>query len=88
MWADKADSDINIRWTKEFWAALRPYLADAAYVNYLGQIEEEGIRVAYGKKYDRLAELKAQYDPTNFFCMNQNIKPSRAASIAGGAGER
>lgn len=82
MWDSAEDTDVNIRWTREFWEAMRPFLADAAYVNYLGEVEEEGIRAAYGKKYERLAALKAKYDPTNFFCMNQNIKPSHVAPAA------
>jgi len=73
---ERPTQTFNIRWTREFWEAMKPFLADAAYVNYLGEVEEEGIRAAYGKKYERLAALKAKYDPTNFFCMNQNIKPS------------
>ena len=82
MWTDPKDSEANIQWTRKFWEAMKPFLADAAYVNYLGDVDEEGIRVAYGKKYARLAALKEKYDPTNFFCMNQNIKPSGAASAA------
>ena len=41
---------------------------------------EEGddrIRATYGKNYDRLAKVKKRYDPTNFFHVNQNIKPAR-----------
>jgi FAD/FMN-containing dehydrogenase len=82
MWDSAADTDVNIRWTREFWEAMRPFLADAAYVNYLGEVDEEGIRAAYGNKYERLAALKAKYDPTNFFSMNQNIKPSHVAPTA------
>jgi FAD/FMN-containing dehydrogenase len=63
---------------------MQPCLADAAYVNYLGEINEESVRAAYGQKYERLAALKAKYDPTNFFSMNQNIKPSHAARTATG----
>lgn len=80
MWTDAADTDANIRWTRDFWTAMHPFLADAVYVNYLGEVNDEGVRAAYGKKYERLATLKAKYDPTNFFRMNQNIKPSQQAS--------
>jgi FAD/FMN-containing dehydrogenase len=80
-WTEAADTDANIRWTREFWDAMRPFLADAAYVNYLGDVEEEGVRAAYGRKYQRLAELKNKYDPTNFFHMNQNIRPACVALV-------
>jgi FAD/FMN-containing dehydrogenase len=82
MWTDAKESDANIRWTRLFWDAMKPFLAEAAYVNYLGDVEEEGIRIAYGRKYERLAALKQKYDPTNFFCINQNIKPRAAAASA------
>jgi FAD/FMN-containing dehydrogenase len=80
MWTDPKDTDANIQWTREFMQAMQPFLADAAYVNYLGEVTDEGVRMAYGQKYERLAALKAKYDPTNFFCLNQNIKPTQAAS--------
>jgi FAD/FMN-containing dehydrogenase len=79
-WEKAADNDINIRWTRDFWKAMAPYLADGVYVNYLGELDERDVHAAYGKKYERLAVLKTKYDPTNFFRMNQNIKPSRAAA--------
>jgi FAD/FMN-containing dehydrogenase len=31
---------------------------------------------AYGPNYDRLAEIKAKYDPKNLFRMNQNVVPA------------
>jgi len=76
-WTDPAEHDKNIRWTREFWEAMRPYESEAAYVNYLDIDEQDRIRAVYGEKYDRLAALKNQYDPTNFFRLNQNIKPMR-----------
>jgi hypothetical protein len=82
MWTDPNESDANIRWTRTFWNAMKPFLAEGAYVNYLGDVEEEGVRAAYGKKYERLAVLKQKYDPTNFFCSNQNIKPRATAGAA------
>ena len=83
MWTDAAEADANIRWTREFWEAMKPVLADAAYVNYLGEVTEENVRIAYGHKYDRLAALKAKYDPTNFFSLNQNIKPKPVETSIG-----
>jgi FAD/FMN-containing dehydrogenase len=82
MWTNPNESNVNIEWTRKFWEAMKPFFAEAVYVNYLGDVEEEGVRSAYGKKYERLAALKQKYDPTNFFCMNQNIKPSGAAGTA------
>jgi FAD/FMN-containing dehydrogenase len=76
IWKDPADSDTNIRWTREFFDAMKPFLADGAYVNYLGETGEEGVRAAYGAKYERLATLKKKYDPGNLFRVNQNIKPA------------
>jgi len=80
MWMDPKEADVNIQWTREFMQAMQPFLADAAYVNYLGEVTDDGVRMAYGQKYERLAALKAKYDPTNFFCLNQNIKPTQAAT--------
>jgi FAD/FMN-containing dehydrogenase len=74
-WDRTADSDANIRWTRELFDAMQPHLADAVYVNYLGDEGHDRVRAAYGTKYERLVALKNKYDPTNFFCMNQNIRP-------------
>jgi FAD/FMN-containing dehydrogenase len=82
MWSDPADTEVNVAWTREFFAAMRPYLADAAYVNYLSEMEDEALRAAYGQKYERLAALKAKYDPTNFFSSNHNIRPDRAIGLS------
>jgi FAD/FMN-containing dehydrogenase len=76
-WTDPAASAANIRWTREVWGAMQPFASEAAYINYLGAEEQDRIRAAYGAaKYDRLVALKNRYDPTNFFCLNQNIRPT------------
>ena len=47
-----------------------------AYVNFLGDEGEGRVRAAYpGNTWNRLAAIKAQYDPQNLFRMNQNIPP-------------
>ncbi len=63
------------RWARDYWSALGPYHT-SVYVNFLMEEGEERIRQAYGAgKYERLKELKRKYDPTNFFRLNQNIRP-------------
>lgn len=76
MSPNPADTEKNTRWAREFWTAMQPYLGGRVYVNYLGAGEADRIREAYGANYDRLAALKKKYDPTNFFRLNQNIRPA------------
>jgi FAD/FMN-containing dehydrogenase len=74
---DGRDSDAITRWARRIAEAVSPYLEDGVYVNYLGEGEgDERIRAAYGPNYERLAAVKAKYDPTNLFNSNQNIKPA------------
>jgi hypothetical protein len=62
----------------------RPFAAQGAYVNYLGGDEGvDGLKAAYGAKLAWLAALKAKFDPTNLFRMNQNIAP---AAVVQGTG--
>jgi hypothetical protein len=76
-WVSPSESEKNIQWTRECWEAMRPFLAADSYGNYLADEGEAVARAAYGPNYDRLAALKNKYDPTNFFRLNHNIKPSQ-----------
>ena len=76
IWIDPADSEKNIKWTRELWEAMQPFVEQTVYVNNLGEEGDERVRAAYGPNYERLAALKNKYDPTNFFRLNQNIKPT------------
>jgi FAD/FMN-containing dehydrogenase len=80
-WSNPSDTDKNIAWTREFFDAMRPHLANASYVNYIGDEGVDGVKSSYGaEKFARLAAIKLKYDPANLFRMNQNIPPvSRAA---------
>jgi FAD/FMN-containing dehydrogenase len=75
-WTEQAEADENVRWTRDLWGAMRPFESEAAYVNYLDADEQDRTRAVYGGRYERLAALKKKYDPTNFFRLNQNIKPA------------
>ena len=74
------------RWVRSFWEALRPYaLGIGSYVNGMAEFEEDRVRAAYGAaKYQRLAKIKADYDPENVFHHNANIKPALASGSATG----
>lgn len=76
QWMDPEATVGCSAWTRESYARLEPFVGAGRYVNYLG--DDEGgdpVLAAYGPNYKRLQEIKTKYDPTNFFHMNQNIKP-------------
>jgi hypothetical protein len=81
-WESASESEKNIQWTRECWEAVRPFLVEDSYGNYVSDEGDAFARAAYGPNYERLAKLKNKYDPTNFFHMNHNIKPSQAAPAA------
>ena len=77
-WVDPAEDASNVRWAREFVAALEPYSDGSRYLNFAG-FQEEGeamMRSSFGPHYDRLLALKRRYDPTNLFRLNQNIDPA------------
>jgi FAD/FMN-containing dehydrogenase len=74
---DPANRDRITAWARDYFNALHPYSVGGAYVNFMMEEGEERIRAAYRGNYDRLAAAKAQYDPGNFFNVNQNIRPKK-----------
>lgn len=77
MWENPGDDERNIRWVRDVWEAMKPFAAGGYYVNYDSDAEIDKVKSAYGaRKYERLAAIKKKYDPTNFFRLNQNIKPA------------
>jgi FAD/FMN-containing dehydrogenase len=72
------ESEVHGPWVDGFARALHQG-DDGAYVNFLGDEGKERIRAAYpGATWDRLRQIKARYDPTNLFRLNQNIPPAAA----------
>ena len=78
LWEDAADDEKNLDWARSFWSDMQRHSNGRAYLNFAG-LGEEGdtlIRASHGQaNYDRLVALKKQYDPSNLFRLNQNIKP-------------
>ncbi|TMG01364.1 MAG: hypothetical protein E6I06_15830, partial [Chloroflexi bacterium] len=74
-WEDPADDEARIAWGRAAIGALKAFMGTGTYVNDVVEADTNGAQI-YGKaKYERLVRLKRQYDPDNFFRLNQNIKP-------------
>jgi len=74
-WETAAQDDLVIRWSRDFYRTAAPYATGGVYVNFMTEEESDRVRAAYGPNWDRLVRTKTKYDPTNLFCMNQNITP-------------
>ena len=76
-WRDSAEDGACIGWGRALFDALAPHATGGVYVNFMPDDEQERVRKgAYGANYERLARIKARYDPDNLFRLNQNIPPT------------
>ena len=71
--ADQAEA--RKAWTRTTYASLEPYGTGASCVNFLMRDEDVQVRRISGGSYDRLAAIKARWDPDNVFRSNQNVAP-------------
>lgn len=76
IWPNSREREIQQQWVREWRSLMRPFSMGAEYVNNLGEEGEDRVRAAYGDNYERLVALKNRYDPTNFFHLNANVRPS------------
>jgi FAD/FMN-containing dehydrogenase len=74
-WRSAADTQREVAWVRETFAALRPVCSGGAYVNFMDGDEQAAGQSAYGTTLRRLQVVKAVYDPENIFRLNQNIVP-------------
>jgi hypothetical protein len=77
MWEDPADNERNIEWVRAYHDALQPSSTEGGYVNFMDGDDQARITSNYRGHYERLAKIKADYDPDNVFHVNQNIAPAR-----------
>jgi FAD/FMN-containing dehydrogenase len=81
QWTTPAEDQRHVAWTRERYAALQPFARGARYSNYLDHDDTtDAAAAAYGANYARLQQIKATFDPDNFFRQNLNIKPAAAAA--------
>jgi FAD/FMN-containing dehydrogenase len=77
MWTPGDSPDRHVAWTQALWEAMQPASAGGAAINLQADEGEARVRAAYGPAiYRRLAAVKKDYDPENFFRVNYNIKPA------------
>lgn len=76
LWNDPAENPEQMAWIREFYEALQAHSVGGAYINYVDADEAERMAAIYGGGYERLAQIKAKYDPENLFRINHNIVPA------------
>jgi FAD/FMN-containing dehydrogenase len=75
LYGNPAEKETHEAWVNQFAKAIEQS-DKGAYVNFLGDVDEARVRSAYpDATWERLRKIKREYDPTNLFHMNQNIKP-------------
>jgi FAD/FMN-containing dehydrogenase len=78
LWSDAADDEDSVAWVRATWDDIGEHGTGAVYLNFTGRADEApsaGVDSALGRNLRRLAEVKAKYDPDNFFRLNNNIAP-------------
>jgi hypothetical protein len=78
QWTDVNETATHRDWARAGEAALQPFTSNAHLLSILDSDDEGIVNTAFGANLARLAAVKQKYDPTNFFRVNQNIKPDRA----------
>jgi FAD/FMN-containing dehydrogenase len=73
---DPSNNQAITAWCKEYFEALHPYSAGGAYVNFMMEEGQDRVKASFRDNYARLAAVKKKYDPSNFFHVNQNIRPA------------
>jgi len=79
-WSEPSQDKPCITWARKLYDAMAPFATGGVYVNFMPEDETQRVRTgAYGPNYERLAKLKAKYDPSNLFRLNQNVAPATSA---------
>jgi FAD/FMN-containing dehydrogenase len=75
-WEKPEDDTANVDWARSTWKSLKHLSTGGTYINFLTEEESgERIQAAYGTNYERIARVKAAWDPHNMFRTNKNVQP-------------
>lgn len=78
-WSDPAHDESAVAWVRSQWAEVSRFGTGDVYLNFTGRADEPpdaDLDSAFGRNLRRLREIKAKYDPHNFFRHNNNIEPA------------
>jgi hypothetical protein len=78
-WSDASADAGNISWIRGLFHKLRPAMKPGVYINFMSGDEQDRVPEAYHERWDRIVTVKTQFDPNNFFRLNQNIPPQKPA---------
>lgn len=78
-WSDASADALHISWVRSLFQKLRPAMKPGVYVNFMSGDEQDRVPEAYHQRWERMIAVKTHYDPDNFFCLNQNVRPLRGA---------
>jgi hypothetical protein len=78
-WSDPSDDAGNISWIRGIFKKLRPGMKPGVYINFMSGDEQDRVPEAYHERWDRMVAVKSQYDPSNYFRLNQNVPPLELA---------
>jgi hypothetical protein len=79
QWTNPAENATHRDWARAGEEMLRPYGSNDHLLGALDVESDDVVNTAFGQNLTRLAAVKKKYDPTNFFRVNQNIKPAATA---------
>ena len=81
-WSDPSADDANISWVRQLFQTLRPGMKPGVYINFMSGDEQDRVPEVYQERLQRMASVKAHYDPKNFFRLNQNISPRNVSQAS------
>lgn len=79
-WLEESADAGNMAWVRGLFHQLRPAMKPGVYVNFMSGDEQDRVPEAYRERWDRMVAVKSQYDPMNFFRLNQNVQPGKPAN--------
>ena len=77
-WTDASADALHTSWIRWLFQKLRPTMKPGVYVNFMSGDEQDRVPEPYRHRWDRMVAVKTQYDPGNFFCLNQNVQPYKS----------